>query len=160
MANRQPTRQSDQPQSRQINPGENLLLSVSATSTNQLFYQWQFNGTDIPSATDTTLSIPDAGSNHVGRYWVRIWDERTWVWSDLVAVQMAGSFPLRLNVRNEPDGVRVSLPNLGTRKGAIEVSPDLLQWNELMSTDQIEAGSLLDSSSGQRTMRFFRLRLD
>src|SRR5262249_25701993 len=46
------------------------MLSIAAQSSTgaAISYQWQKNGTNIPSATDTALSIPSAGPNDVAPY--------------------------------------------------------------------------------------------
>jgi sugar lactone lactonase YvrE/pimeloyl-ACP methyl ester carboxylesterase len=58
------------PQSLVTNAGATVTFSVSATGTGQLSYQWLFNGTDIPGATDVTLSLTDAQLASAGDYGV------------------------------------------------------------------------------------------
>src|SRR5262245_24219100 len=66
-----------QPRNQQLSPGDCLLLEVEASSTNRLSYQWQFNGNDISNAIEPTLDISQAGPEHFGKYWVKIWDEKS-----------------------------------------------------------------------------------
>jgi hypothetical protein len=50
------------------NPGDNVVLSVVATSAVPLTYQWQRNGSDIAGATSSTLALPDVQSEQFGDY--------------------------------------------------------------------------------------------
>ena len=47
-------------------------FSVIATGTDLLAYQWQFNGTNLLKATDSTLTITNAKQRNVGQYTVVI----------------------------------------------------------------------------------------
>jgi mono/diheme cytochrome c family protein len=48
--------------------GKKVILSVSATGTAPLQYQWYFNGKKIPGATRTTLTLGDVGKVNSGKY--------------------------------------------------------------------------------------------
>ncbi len=152
---------SNQPRNQQISPGDFLSLAVEASSTNRLLYQWQINGNDIVNATDPTLVIPQAGSEHFGKYWVKIWDEKSWIWSDIAVVQAASSLAPRLTIEQDYQRRGMVLISQGTsgRKGAIEVSTDLIQWTELGGTEPIDENAVLDRWSSQAA-RFYRIRLD
>jgi len=149
----------NQPQNQQISPGDTLSLAVEASGSFE--YQWQLNGEDIPNATEPTLVIPQAGSEHFGKYWVKIWDDRSWVWSDIAVVQAASPPAPRLTIEQDHQGrglVLVSEETSGRRQ-AIEVSTDLIQWTDLKGAEPIDAQSVLDRWTTQAA-RFYRLRLD
>jgi hypothetical protein len=150
----------NQPRSQQIS-GEPLLLAVEATSTNGLYYQWQFNGNDIMNATEPTLFIPQASLEHVGNYWVNIWDGMSWVWSDIAVVQAASSSSPRLTIDQDQQRRGMVLISQGAsgRNPVIEFSTDLVQWTELTGAESIAPDAVLDRSSSQAA-RFYRLRLD
>ena len=59
-----------QPASTLVNPGGATTLSVTANSTLSLSYQWQFNGADIPGATNASLSLSGTQSSQSGSYQV------------------------------------------------------------------------------------------
>lgn len=147
-----------QPRNQQISLGDFLLLEVEASSTNGLRYQWQINGEDIPNATEPTLAISQAGPEHFGKYWVKIWDEYSWVWSDIAVVQATGP---RLTIEQDSQRRGVLLISQGTsgRNAAIEISTDLIQWTELLGTEPIGPDTVLDRSTGPPA-RFYRLRLN
>lgn len=50
--------------------GSALTLSVSAGGTGPLFYQWQFNGTDIAGANASTLAFTHLATTNAGAYTV------------------------------------------------------------------------------------------
>ena len=58
------------PQSLVTNAGATVSFSVTATGTGQLFYQWRFNGANIPGATAGTLSLTNVQLASAGDYWV------------------------------------------------------------------------------------------
>ena len=55
-----------QPQAQFMCMGEATTLKVS--TQNNVTYQWRFNGTDIPNATDSILIITDFDNTKIGRY--------------------------------------------------------------------------------------------
>ncbi len=61
-----------QPLSRTNIAGTDAIFFASATGTQPLGYQWQFNGTDIGGATGTSLTLNAAQTNAAGNYCVVI----------------------------------------------------------------------------------------
>lgn len=57
-----------QPLGMVLNVGENAQLSVSASGTGTLTYQWQKDGINLPGANATSLSIPNVQLANAGRY--------------------------------------------------------------------------------------------
>jgi sugar lactone lactonase YvrE len=57
-----------QPQSTNVNQGQNTTLSVSATGTAPLTYQWRFSGTNLASATASSYTIVNAQASNAGPY--------------------------------------------------------------------------------------------
>jgi len=58
------------PQSQSVVVGGTANLSVSATGTAPLVYQWQLAGTNLPSATNAILTISNAQAANAGNYLV------------------------------------------------------------------------------------------
>lgn len=50
--------------------GATMALSIAAQASPPLAYQWQFNGTDLPGATDSTLSLTNVLYEQAGSYTV------------------------------------------------------------------------------------------
>ena len=55
-----------------LNPGQPLQLSLSASGTTPLSYQWRRNGIDIAGATGATYSLAAVGQADAGTYTVRV----------------------------------------------------------------------------------------
>lgn len=60
------------PVSQTVAPGANVTLTVVASGTPTLTYQWSKNGLPIPSATTATLSFPSAQAAAAGAYSVLV----------------------------------------------------------------------------------------
>jgi len=60
------------PQNQTVLSGSNFSLTVSATGTAPLFYQWQFNNTDLNGATAQTLTLSNVSAAATGPYRVRV----------------------------------------------------------------------------------------
>ena len=57
-----------QPQSQTATVGQPATFTVSVTGSLPLSYQWQFAGTNIANATNSSLSIPSASTSDAGNY--------------------------------------------------------------------------------------------
>ncbi|HXG47914.1 MAG TPA: hypothetical protein VNO52_09835, partial [Methylomirabilota bacterium] len=62
------------PASQTVWEGEPASFSVSVVGMNPISYQWQFNSTNLPGATNATYSIPAGSTNQSGLYTVLIND--------------------------------------------------------------------------------------
>ena len=51
-----------------MSAGQTAVFNVAATGNLPLGYQWQFNGTNIPNATNSTLTITNASAGNAGSY--------------------------------------------------------------------------------------------
>ncbi len=61
-----------QPQSQAVSVGQNVTISVSATGSGTLTYQWKRNGSNISGATSSSYTITDVTSSHAGSYTVMV----------------------------------------------------------------------------------------
>jgi hypothetical protein len=66
--------------------GATITLSVTATGTGSLTYQWSKNGTAISGATSSTLSIANSSASDAGSYKVVVSTSATSVTSNTVTV--------------------------------------------------------------------------
>jgi hypothetical protein len=61
-----------QPQSQSLLSGQTAAFSVTANGTAPFSYQWSFNGANMDSATNTSLTLADIQATDAGNYWVVI----------------------------------------------------------------------------------------
>jgi hypothetical protein len=61
-----------QPASQQICPGKNANLNVGVSGTPPLYFQWSFNGTQIESATNYSLTVTNFQAVNEGLYAVTV----------------------------------------------------------------------------------------
>ncbi|MDB6123182.1 MAG: Conserved repeat domain protein [Pedosphaera sp.] len=57
-----------QPQNQVVASGSNVTLIVTASGVGPFYYQWQFNGADLPGATDASLVMNGITSAQAGDY--------------------------------------------------------------------------------------------
>jgi alpha-tubulin suppressor-like RCC1 family protein len=57
-----------QPTDQMAYVGDTVTLTVEAGGTQPLFYQWLFNGTNLPDATNTILTFNSVQTNNAGNY--------------------------------------------------------------------------------------------
>jgi hypothetical protein len=63
---------TSQPVNQTTVEGSNVVLSVVAGGTGPFSYQWSFNGTNIPGATNATLTLTNLHPNQSGNYAVTV----------------------------------------------------------------------------------------
>jgi hypothetical protein len=63
---------TSQPTNRTVNAGDAATFSVTASGTAPLSYQWNFNGTNIVGATNTSLTLTGVQLSQAGDYAVRV----------------------------------------------------------------------------------------
>jgi hypothetical protein len=83
-----------QSNSRSAEAGQNFLLTVQATGSGTLAYQWFFNGTAINGAGNATLPINNFTRTQVGTYHVRVTDG---------VGQFVNSRPISLELGGDPN---------------------------------------------------------
>src|SRR5208337_899887 len=61
-----------QPANQTVVVGGTANFSVTASGTSPLSYQWNFNGTNLSGATDTTLTLANVQLSQAGNYAVLV----------------------------------------------------------------------------------------
>jgi hypothetical protein len=56
------------PQAQSVNAGDSATFSVSVADPSALYYQWQFNGVNIPGAIENSFTVSDAQLADAGNY--------------------------------------------------------------------------------------------
>ncbi len=77
-----------QPRNQNVRASSNLTFRVWAVSSSPLRYQWRFNDTDIPGATNLSMSLTNVQVRNQGRYAVTVSDSVGSVLSDRVTLNV------------------------------------------------------------------------
>lgn len=72
---------TSQPYGGTVAAGTYQVIGVAAVGTAPLFYQWFFNDTPLPHATNDQFIIPYVVSTNAGSYSVKVWNAAETVWS-------------------------------------------------------------------------------
>jgi hypothetical protein len=80
----------NQPVSQTVNEQDPVTISVTATGTGTLSYQWQKDGVDIPGATSSSFSLASARRWHIGDYTVKVTDTAGSTSSNAASVNLTG----------------------------------------------------------------------
>jgi alpha-tubulin suppressor-like RCC1 family protein len=86
-----------QPGNTDVVENTGLSLAVSATGALPLAYQWQFNGTNLPGATNPVLTIASLQRSQAGPYRVRVSNPDGALYSQDATVRVVAP-PLQLSV--------------------------------------------------------------
>src|SRR5205823_3478175 len=78
--------------------GKPLALSVTATGTDPLTYQWAKNGVDITGATSSTYNIAGVVKTDAGKYTVTVRNSKGADQKDIVVTVLAGDADLKSNL--------------------------------------------------------------
>jgi hypothetical protein len=115
-----------QPSSQSVPSGADVTFVVVAQSVPQpLFYQWQFNGTNLPGATTSTLVLRNVQPSQAGAYSVMVANGLSTI-SSVLARLVVYPFPTILEPLQNQTAEAGSTVGLGARAGGD--SPLLYQW--------------------------------
>ena len=98
-----------QPQNTKVKEGEKLTLSVVATGSAPLSYQWIFEGLKIEGATNSVYEVEAAQAGDAGRYIVTITNPYGSVTSSIATVRVTGITPVPVPpvITGQPQDVTV-----------------------------------------------------
>jgi hypothetical protein len=118
-----------QPLSQTISVNQPVTFSVGLTGTLPFSYQWRFNGTNLPGATNATLTIPTVVPASAGGYSVLV--------GDALGIAVSASATLTVDTSSTPFIVTPPLSQTvqqGTavlfNAGAVGASPLSYQWRK------------------------------
>jgi uncharacterized lipoprotein YddW (UPF0748 family) len=119
---------TQQPQSRTNLAGSELLLSIVASGSNPLAYQWHLNGTPLPAATTAGYSKMPVMNTDQGTYFVIVTNtagSATSFFANVTVIYPAD--PAIASLKHEDNSIQFQLSG-GPGQFVLEASPDLLVW--------------------------------
>ncbi|WP_158277509.1 pectinesterase family protein [Opitutus sp. ER46] len=119
-----------QPVAISVNPGQTGTLSVTATGTAPLAYQWKKDGTAISGATAASYTFDNATAAHAGSYAVTITNSYGSVASNAATVTVTTT-PIPATIIRDPAAVTVTAGAPATfTVAAYGSSPVAYQWKK------------------------------
>ncbi len=150
------------PYSRSLHAGSNTTLTAFGVGAQPLAYQWQFNGSDIPDATNANHILTNAALSSIGGYWCIISNSFGAVTSAVANVSVVFD-PPRFNLLSPPasfgtNGFSVRIESLsGQGPLVVYASTNLVDWLPILTNP---AGptqfDFLDPEATNQPLRFYR----
>lgn len=121
------------PQTQAVVGGQDAVFGVLAIGVLPMSYQWQFNGGNIPNATNSTLTITNAGPGDQGSYQVVLTNLAGMVTSPPAALSIYDTAAASLAFPTFSTGgcFRLSLAGVPGFNYIIETSTNLRNWAPL-----------------------------
>ena len=115
-----------QPQDQSVLAGTNAVFSVGTAGLSPLSFQWQFNGSNLPKATNSTLLVNNAQAPNAGAYRVVVTTPYGQVISSQAVLTVVGRAPVILSQPQDRDVLAGdSVTNTVTTTGS---EPQTFQW--------------------------------
>ena len=150
------------PTNQTVNAGGTATISVQASGKPVPSYQWQFNGRDIPGATNTVLTLTNVQPAHAGSYRVvanNFIDKVVSAPAFLsVAQQQLILKPGSAVISN--GAFRLVIEGSGAQSVVIEANTSLCNpsgWTPLW-TNSPGSSEFIDTAAYQHPLRFYRAR--
>lgn len=96
---------SSEPADLTVIENDDAEFSVVATSSGSISYQWYFNDTELPGATQDTLTLTNVVSDDAGTYMVMVFDDNNF--STFASAELNVIEPALLEIINQPAGLAV-----------------------------------------------------
>jgi hypothetical protein len=151
-----------QPQSENLYLGDTAHLSVSASGTAPLAYQWFFDGAILSNANTSTLTLTDVQTATVGSYTVQVSNSAGTVSSDPATLNVQ---EMRIGLLNpSPSGWQMTWQSLPGRSYQVEAALGIASnpWLPLSTAPAQPSGGLMSvfiTNSGSPA-NFYRVRVE
>ncbi len=151
-----------QPASQTAALGAGAAFSVTAAGMPQVAYQWQFDGADLPGATNSTLAFNAVQAADAGWYQVVVSNTAGALASSAAALNVTG-VPVAFGggaggIQANNGSVTIVLTNLtGQGTVVVEASADLMHWMPVFTNEAAFGGfQFTDAQAASLPCRYYR----
>ena len=122
-----------QPQSQAVIAGSEVTFSAVVSGITPLSYQWQFNGANLPAATNAALTLNSVTTNQAGGYSVSVTNTAGSTNSTVAVLSVYASAAATLSVPAylTNGGLVISLTGVPGYSYIVQTSTNLVQWISL-----------------------------
>lgn len=149
------------PQSRTNIAGSVASFTVAASSTTPLSYQWQHNNTNLPAATNATLTLLNVATTNAGSYRALVGNAAGSVSSGTAQLTVLPAPPIQLSAPTLTSrGFHFRIAASAGNTYTVETSTNLVQWTPLAPVQMDIAGGafFIDPAATNGACRFYRVR--
>lgn len=142
-----------QPHSLTVSSGMSAVFAVVASGSLPLQFQWQFNGIDLPGATNATLTLSPVTLEHAGEYRVVVSNSINSVLSQsaTLTVTADSTEPVLTALDYEEGSLQVRVDGEEGAEYQFLISTNLVDWQEAYSfTNQTGLSTNSASQSSRR----------
>jgi hypothetical protein len=138
---------TSQSASRRVPIGTDLQLSVTATGTQPLRYQWQLNGLNLTGATNATLTVTNFQATQAGDYNAVVYNSAGSVRANEISI-VSGT---ALRITTQPAN-RAIQPGQTTNITIVAIGSGSLRYRWLLNNADITASNVLGTDSDTITI--------
>ena len=156
----QPPAITSQPQSQSVSAGTNALFTVIASGANPLAYQWRFQGTNLATATGSSLSLSNVQPADAGLYDVVVSNAAGLAASAMATLSVEAPAIQFVSVAMLADGgLQLLFSGVPGQDYLIEASTNLASWTPIwVLTGSNRPLPFVDPAATNFSRRFYRAR--
>jgi len=145
-----------QPQDQTVIAGSQASFRVEASGAAPLSFHWQFNGADLPAATNPVFTLDSVALNQAGNYSVTVTNFAGSTNSSIAMLLVYASAAANMNspAYLTNGQFRFGLTGVPGFSYVIQASTNLIQWRSLQTNRS--PFSFVDTNAGQFPRRFYR----
>ena len=134
--------------------GQTVTFSTTATKGGHSSYQWEFNGTNLTSATGQALTLSNITTNQAGIYSVTVSDGRNWT-SRAATLTVYATAAAKLSPATHASGqYALTVAGVPGYKYVVQASTNLVNWVSMQTNTA--PFTFVDADAGKFRQRFYR----
>jgi hypothetical protein len=134
--------------------GQTKTLSVTATGTGALRYQWQFNGTNLPSAVSPVLTLSKVTTNQAGTYSVMVYNSTGSTTSTAKLTVYATAAAILSSTAHAAGQYALIVAGVPGYNYVVQASTNLINWVPVQTNTA--PFTFVDTNASRFGQRFYR----